>query len=238
MTTYLGKVIKLPESGFYNLETKHVIHHPQPSNQIHIISKWKVAGKYESLSKYATENKLDTAELLPIQVGRLTLTKVVRMPATTPRDSILQLSEADINAIDKYTLANLGTYGKVTEVYDGDTIHVVHEVPADHIHTFCPRRGLTSHLQKSVVRLAGIDAVELRTPHGKEARDILAERLIRSQNWIWIQFQHREKYGREMAYIWNKDSRGKSINEELIGLRSQDGVELFKAYDGGKRSTI
>ena len=157
----------------------------------------------------------------------------VRCQSTQP-NLLATLPLSTLDNIGKFTLKGLSTWGKVVKIYDGDSIHVLHDIPGDHIATFCPLPGLSGHKQVTVVRMAGIDAVELKTPHGIEARDILAAKIARS-NWIWIQFQQRDKYGRELAYIWNENSYSKSINEEVIGLKAADGTVLFKEYYGGKR---
>jgi micrococcal nuclease len=96
-------------------------------------------------------------------------------------------------------------YHKVTEIHDGDTITIVKE------------SFLGILLKTEKVRLIGIDAPELeQEPWGRRAKNHL-RKLIRDNNWqvrIELDVQQRDKYGRLLAYVWDK--KGNMINYLMI----------------------
>lgn len=96
-------------------------------------------------------------------------------------------------------------YYKVKEVNDGDTVTVV-------ISSFF---GILD--KHETVRLIGIDAPELaQEPWGRRAKNHL-KKLIRESEWrvkLELDVQHRDRYGRILAYLWDKN--GNMINYMMI----------------------
>jgi len=86
--------------------------------------------------------------------------------------------------------------GHVTRVIDGDTICLMAE------------EDESTTLK---VRLAAIDAPELKQPYGAEARDLLAELI--SGKRVRLDWRKRGRYGRLLGTIW---MHGRNINETLV----------------------
>lgn len=86
---------------------------------------------------------------------------------------------------------------KVIEVHDGDTVTIVTE-------SFF---GFLVRTER--VRLIGIDAPELgQEPWGRRAKNYLRKLLQESDFLVKVELdiQHRDKYGRLLAYLWDKNS--------------------------------
>lgn len=94
---------------------------------------------------------------------------------------------------------------KVTEVHDGDTLTVVTKTFFGFI------------LKTEKIRLVGIDAPELaQEPWGRRSKNYLRKIIRESDGKVRIEFdvQHRDKYGRILAYLWDKN--GNMINYLMI----------------------
>ncbi len=96
-------------------------------------------------------------------------------------------------------------YYKVTEVHDGDTVTIIMD------------SFLGIFLKTERIRLIGIDAPELaQEPWGRKAKNHLKKLIKESDGMVRLELdvQHRDKYGRVLAYLWRKD--GKMINYLMI----------------------
>lgn len=96
-------------------------------------------------------------------------------------------------------------YCRVIEIHDGDTVSII-------TGSFF---GITTEVER--VRLAGIDAPELaQKPWGGKAREYL-RKIIKESHWyVRIEFdiQHRDRYGRLLAYLWDK--QGRMLNYMMV----------------------
>ncbi|ACI21182.1 MULTISPECIES: thermonuclease family protein [Thermodesulfovibrio] len=96
-------------------------------------------------------------------------------------------------------------YCIVTEVNDGDTLTIV------------TNSVLGIFVRTEKVRLIGIDAPELaQEPWGRKAKNYLKKLVKESDMRVKIELdvQHRDKYGRILAYLWDKN--GNMINYMMI----------------------
>lgn len=97
------------------------------------------------------------------------------------------------------------SFYKVVEVNDGDTLTIVTD----------SYFGVLTKTER--VRLIGIDAPELaQEPWGRKAKSHL-RRIIKESDWrVKIEFdvQQRDRYGRILAYLWDKN--GRMINYLMI----------------------
>ena len=97
--------------------------------------------------------------------------------------------------------SDLYTYSAtVTQVVDGDTFHALIDL------------GFETTLAQRV-RLRRIDAPEILTSEGKEAKAYLEKILHRDQGRITLQSHDLDQHGRPIADVW---VNGKSIDQELI----------------------
>ncbi len=94
---------------------------------------------------------------------------------------------------------------KVVEINDGDTVTLVMD------------KFLGLIIKTERVRLIGIDAPELgQQPWGRRAKNYLRN-IIKESDWqvrIELDVQHRDKYGRILAYLWDK--KGNMINYLMV----------------------
>ncbi|HEX8949774.1 MAG TPA: thermonuclease family protein [Dissulfurispiraceae bacterium] len=102
---------------------------------------------------------------------------------------------------------------RVVRVNDGDTV-TVRARGRDRKGLFS-LRSLLGTTER--VRLIGIDAPELyQDPWGRQAKKYL-KKLLSENDWlvdIELDVEHRDKYGRLLAYLWGKD--GRMINERML----------------------
>lgn len=102
---------------------------------------------------------------------------------------------------------------KVMSVYDGDTITVDIQL------------GLDIELRNQKIRLAGIDAPEMRGEekvHGKISRDWLRDKILGKTVIIRTEKDKKGKYGRYLGWIFTLDGKGKSINTQMVELGLAD----------------
>lgn len=88
---------------------------------------------------------------------------------------------------------------RVEKVHDGDTITA----------------RVENRYEK--IRLIGIDTPEMgQRPWGSKAKEYLVGLIDASSQTLTIEYdiEHRDKYGRILAYIWAND--GRLINEEML----------------------
>lgn len=104
-----------------------------------------------------------------------------------------------------FTCVKEEKYYRVIEIHDGDTVSVI--------------KGSFFRIAMEVekVRLIGIDAPEIaQQPWGSRAKDYL-RKIIKESHWyvrIELDIQHRDRHGRLLAYLWDK--QGRMINYMMI----------------------
>lgn len=140
------------------------------------------------------------------------------------------LDTVDVSQVD--SLAPVGNVirAKVIDVYDGDTVTILFQ--------------LGTMFFKEKLRLAGIDAPELRTRNETEkaaairSRDWLREQILNKHVHVYFRGAKKEKYGRligdvalitsETPDVPNTPPSG-TINAKMVELG------LAVAYDGGSK---
>lgn len=101
----------------------------------------------------------------------------------------------------------------VERIVDADTVEFTIDV------------GFKTYMRMNM-RLVGIDAPELKTQEGKDAKKWLEDKLPVGHEVILDVFKVADKYGRYLAHV---TYNGVDMNQELI--KSGHAVE----YHGGKR---
>lgn len=89
------------------------------------------------------------------------------------------------------------TAGKVQYVHDGDTVHV------------------NVDGAKIKIRLAGIDAPEVRQAYGLESKAVLKS-LIDNRT-IYFQSNKKDRYGRVIATLYLDQGMTQSVNAMMVG---------------------
>lgn len=152
--------------------------------------------------------------------------------------TIQSLNDQDINT-PFFSLEGYNTYGKVVDVYDGDTCKVV--IP------------LFNNYYKFNIRIAGIDTPEIRTKdleekeRAYEAKGAALEYLlgreltdneIKNDNNLYtanniivkVECLEFDKYGRLLARIYNLNRPSMDLSSYLV-LNG-----YAKSYDGGTKN--
>ncbi len=148
--------------------------------------------------------------------------------------------------IPEYSLKNLHIEGKVVNVYDGDTVHIVF--------------SLNGNLVKYNCRLLGIDSPEIcpKNVPDKFKRDQEISAAIKSRNYliaqvtgieppndltkkaikdlcgksrklVWVKCYDFDKYGRLLVEIFLNKSESISINKQMVNKH------FAVEYDGGTK---
>lgn len=151
------------------------------------------------------------AELPEITPGPLKAYRIVRLKDglkidlgfgvyhDIPQKDIKKYKEGDMIGVS--SAADLFTYSAlVTQVVDGDTFHALIDLGY----------GVTLAQR---VRLRRIDAPEVLTAQGKEARDYLKKILFRDKGHIILQSRELDQHGRPIADVWVK---GKPVDQEML----------------------
>ena len=120
-----------------------------------------------------------------------------------------------------FTLTDSFVEGKIVDVYDGDTVKIVLNLP------------INSQYFRWNCRLSGINTPEIRTKNIKEkefgllVRDKLKERI--ENKILLIKCGEFDKYGRLLVEIYENNGELFSINNWLIENN------YAKPYDGGTK---
>ena len=115
--------------------------------------------------------------------------------------------------------------GIVVAVHDGDTVNVkVESVEAG---------SRESYPAITKVRLAGVDAPELKQPFGQEAGKMLAW-MVEGRP-VWVKWAEKDRYGRYVGLIYPKISEKVQFSSALGSINAQmlesGMVWHYKAYD-------
>lgn len=81
------------------------------------------------------------------------------------------------------------------------------------------------------VRFIGVDTPEATTrvePYGREATAFTRRRLDGRRVWLEHDVEHRDRYGRRLAYIWLQPPKDRSIQE--IRTKMFNGILLAEGY--------
>lgn len=120
-----------------------------------------------------------------------------------------------------FTLTDSFVEGKIVDVYDGDTVKIVLNLP------------INKQYFRWNCRLSGINTPEIRTKNIKEkefgllVRDKLKERI--ENKILLIKCGEFDKYGRLLVEIYENNGQLFSINNWLIENN------YAKPYDGGTK---
>ena len=134
------------------------------------------------------------------------------------------------------SINGLKCYGRLIDVYDGDTVKVI-------LPTF-------NSYYKFTIRLNGIDTCEIKSKdkilqnNGIKARDRVLELLTNNKKntkkdiknllesevfLVWVECFENDKYGRILANIYKDEHEKKSISEILLEEK------LAYSYEGKKK---
>jgi endonuclease YncB( thermonuclease family) len=125
------------------------------------------------------------------------------------------------NKTPLFTLTDSFVEGKIVDVYDGDTVKIVLNLP------------INAQYFRWNCRLSGINTPEIRTKNLKEkefgllVRDKLKERI--ENKILLIKCGEFDKYGRLLVEIYENNGQLFSINNWLIENN------YAKPYDGGTK---
>lgn len=145
------------------------------------------------------------------------------------RSTLIQIYREHDKSTEFFSLNGTKCWGRVVDIYDGDTIKIVLPFGQGSFYKFS-------------ARLYGIDTPELKSEDEKIKKIGLKakERLIQLVGWkkedaaaiaiVWVECLEWDKYGRLLINIY-KNPGGESFGDILVKEK------LAYAYDGGKKKT-
>lgn len=242
-----------PAPGYYNLSTNR--HVTEVSKRVGFIvsKKYKVAGTLIQIERFAYLNNIPLDKIIATAPQGF----FSRLFDCFPRKRDKHLSDLtttsnlkkiDFGAISEFTLLGLKGKCHVTEVIDGDTFIAGVILPIDFLREIQPRRISNIDVNQAIVysstenvtmaiklrcRFAGIDAVEMKSPSGPEAKQILEELLEKHNNLIYYTCLGPDKYGRHLFRLYFDEEMTKDIAPHLVNSYPK----LFSYYYGGKKDS-
>ena len=141
---------------------------------------------------------------------------------------IHQLNQST-NEIPLFTFAGMKCYGKVVDVYDGDTFKVCLYHDNKIIKINCRAFGYDSFEMKPKLNIIDRDA---HIKKAKEAKQYLTDLLEATNHIIYVHCYKFDKYGRVLVMLYSKKSSIKSINDIMI--ETGHGIP----YYGGKKTDL
>lgn len=141
-----------------------------------------------------------------------------------PENDIL---DNDFSDLPLFTFEGQTLRGKITDVYDGDTVTIV-----------VIFRGEPT---KYKFRMLGYDAPEMRPRKNIDDRDLHKKAAIKVRDYVrknyinkkvWIKFEEEDKYGRLLGRIFDDENCTDCLNTKIINKG------YGKAYDGGTKQAF
>ena len=228
MTLYIwnNKTFVIPEDGFwFNLDTGRVVKHLDVT--LCILKLYNVIGSWENLEKFKRVNTLnDDIEEIDNNFEYVCNSKRKKLQNS---QTIVRKSRT-INVKDTTEIPSLSLCGKlckckVVKVIDGDTLKCVIKNPYKKTSIFSK-----SELFTVVVRVYGLDSQEKDTREGEIAKNIVELELLLLDNIVWLLFDKREKYGRELALVYKDKKLSRLLCSSLFNKDN-----LAHVYLGGKK---
>ena len=228
MTLYIwnNRTFKIPEEGtWFNLNTGRVVKHLDVS--LCILKMYRVIGSWENIEKFKSMNTLnDDIEELNDNFEYVCDVKKEKLL----KSEISVYKSRTINVKDTKEIPPLSLFGKlckckVVEVIDGDTLKCVIKNPYKRSNIFSK-----SEIFTLIVRIYGLDSQEKDTREGKIAKSVIELELNLVNDIVWLLFDKKEKYGRELALVYKDRKLSKLLCSSLF---NQD--NLAHVYLGGKK---
>ncbi len=128
-----------------------------------------------------------------------------------------QLKSCSINNTSIFTLTNKKCFGKIIDIYDGDSVTI--SLPLIQILTDNYENKTEYYYFKC--RLAGIDTPEKRTKNDKEkfwSKKAITylENILNEDRIEYLHLHEFDKYGRLLVTIYNTNNNDISINDLLV----------------------
>ena len=164
----------------------------------------------------------------------------------------LELNSSNLKLIEstydvpEYSLKNISMEGKVVNVYDGDTVHVVFIINNQLVKYNCRLLGIDSPEicpknvpDKTKRELEIASAIKSRdflisqvtgiTPEKDITKKAIKELCGKSKKLVWIKCYDFDKYGRLLVEIFLDKNNSVSLNKKMV--LTNNAVE----YDGGTK---
>ena len=213
-------------------------------------------------SKMSTEFIQSLTNVSPVDTHEICSRNTLGEPISISRSK----NPHDLNNQQLYSLTELRINGfsgpaVVTDVIDGDTIHIVVYVPLralaqGHSYKYYSKTGIRSFIHtrfpeagfftKISCRLMGIDAMEKNFPEGKFAKALTIDLYQRNPK-VWVEFpsgdniEDADKFGRSLVTIYTDSTKKVNLNEYLFSYNNINDhkgnmIIIVEKYDGGKKS--
>ena len=132
------------------------------------------------------------------------------------------------NDIPLFTFEGLNCYGKIVDVYDGDTFKVCIYHNNRIIKINCRSLGYDS---PEIKPRLNIKNREEHIKKAREAKEYLIKQTTNKSGLVYLNCHKFDKYGRVLVTIYKNKYSKKSINDEMIekghGYRYHGGTKLL-----------
>lgn len=145
-----------------------------------------------------------------------------------------KISIDNLGSLSNLTLKGIRCNGVITRVVDGDTYEIALGVTvADLCYKTCCAMAHQSVLSETIIlkikcRLKGVDAAEMKTEQGQEARELVIRWFQQRGNKVWVETEGNDKYGRILASVWDR-TRKEDIGTYLLCYKGPNGP-IAKPY--------
>jgi len=150
----------------------------------------------------------------------------------------IALNDTTINNTSYFSLQGLTSYGRIVDVYDGDTITVALPLISLLMNEL-PEQNNNPHFKPFLFkcRLTGIDTPEKRTRNTKEkqAAELATEffhSLLNPDGMHYFELGEFDKYGRLLVTVYKSMYEVKSLNQQMI-----ESGYAYK-YEGDKKKSF
>lgn len=247
-----GQFIK-PDEGYYNLSTNRFITKPNKRAGLIISDKFKIVGTLEQIEQFAYLNNIPLDEIVSLSGQGFWSRLISCFPRKKKAVNGLLVS-TKLTSINFDTLSEFNFFGlkgkcRMLEIIDGDTFIVGIVVPLDFLREMQLRKVASTTVKQSLAvlskekvkmaikircRLAGIDAVEMSTKDGPEAKRIVEDISQRYGNEFFFTCLGQDKYGRHLLRIYLDKEMTKDLSVYLVSNHAK----FFTYYYGGKKGEI
>lgn len=244
-----GQFIKSDE-GYYNLSTNRFITNPSKRAGLIISDRFKIVGTLDQVEQFAYLNNIPLDEIVSFS-GQGFWTRLFSCFPRKKKDVNQLLVTTKLKSINFDTLSEFNFFGlkgkcRMLEIIDGDTFIVGIVVPLDFLREMQLRKVATTIVKQPLAilsegkvkmaikircRLAGVDAVEMSTKDGPEAKRIVEDISQRYGNEFFFTCLGQDKYGRHLLRFYLDKEMTKDLSDYLVANHAR----FFAYYYGGKK---
>jgi endonuclease YncB( thermonuclease family) len=226
-----------PTGSWYNLSTgRKITKKPKECPDFHLHPSPRVAGTADMIERFLgfqRGNILAGPSSSSEGRSRFALTS---LPSYCTSTDVEDLTQEQIDAVPRFTLAGLSTKARVMRTIDGDTLDLLFFVSLEQL--------LVLKLQESthggfftrwVTRISEYDAAETGTTKGKIAKTMMEKKIAELNNIVYIRVLKFEPHGRVLADVYEDAACTRHIKHFLLDFTHPELGKVAVPNHGEKR---